>query len=938
MINNHRKTLLTGLSLVASLLAGCGAQPEKTQTLADIDTSTARKGKVQEKTIDKSKEEVKQAYYDYLQNAARDDAMRLQAATRVAELELELGGAAPAADSAQGAVVSDADFDRTVRSTINLLEETLRDFPNAEGNDHVMYQLAKAHDQVGESEQAVAVLERMVAQYPATPYYIEAKFRIAENAFVNGHYFKAEDAYTDVLKAPNNEVFIEKALFKRGWARYKQEFYDLALDDYYAAVERHQFAEYENLAKADQELFDEYFRAIGLSFSYQGGADTIADYYRERGEQPYAYETYRAVSGLQLKQERYSDAVDTLVGYIQRYPAGKGVIKAGLAVNQIWKDSGFFSRYVEAFEGFYERYNSQSLFWQRSAQNISAADREIAINSMRNNIVLLAGHYHNLYLKRGKADDFQQAQNWYERYLAGYSSYARQDKIYQLYAELLNKAERYELALNFYEKAAFDDDIVLDKESAYASVYLTDRLHQAAPAPQKPQWLAKHLEYALLYAQLYPRESHTPAVVQHAVQEAYRANLLENAVTLANVLPDTAPGEVVEEVGLIKAQAYFDLGQYQDAEFMYQDLLASRDFAKDKRKDLVDKLALAIYQQADLARSQEKVEESARNYLRVYTEVPESELAPTALYDAIALFMANQMWDEAIDYLTVFKREYPSSPFQQDVAKKLSVAYLNSNRSLEAAREFEKLSDFSVNQEEKMAALWQAAELYHSKGDLESSLRAYKEYAHAYPRPYSQNVEAMHTIADIYQMMGDKDKRLFWLRKIVQADTKASIAAKTDRTEYVAASASYSMALLRQDDYQRQRLVMPLARSLKAKKAAMQDAVKLFGQAAVYGHEEFVTQSTLAIGDIYRDFAKALLNSERPNNLNDDELEQYNILLEDQAFPFEDKAIEFYQTNVSRIPDGVYDQAIKTSLQNLALLFPARYGRSGKAENYVEQL
>lgn len=936
MINSHYRTIFSGVVLPVLLLAGCGSVPEKAQTLADIDTQDVRKSRATESTVERSTDEVKRAYYDYIREAARDDKMRVQAATRIAELEL----GSVTKDSSDQIITSrsDAQFEQIVQDTVHLLSQTLRDFPDADGNDHVMYQLAKAHDQLGEGEQAVAVLEKMVNHYPFTPYYIEAKFRIAENAFLNGYYFKAEDAYTDVLKAVNNEAFIEKALFKRGWARYKQELYDQALDDYYSALERHGFAAYDQLKKADQELFDEYFRAIGLSFVYKSGPVAIAEYFDGRGEQPYAYETYRAVSDLQLKQERYSDAVATLESYVREHPSGSGVVKAGLTVNKIWKEAGFFSRYVQSFDRFYQRYNLLSPFWQDSASSISAADRELATSIMRENIVLLAGYYHNLYLRRGDAVDFEAAQTWYERYLSGYSSYARQDKIYQLYADLLNNAKNYELALNFYEKAAFDGDIVLDKESAYASVYLTDRLHKSTAGPRKNEWLSKHLEYALLYGQLYPGEKHTPSVVQHAVQVAFKANILDRTIALANILPDSAPGDVAEEVGLIKAQAYFDLKKYQDAEFMYQDLLTSRDLPAQKRKSLIDKLALAIYKQAESARTQNNVEESARSYLRVYSEVPESELAPTALYDAIALFMSSRMWDEAIDYSNIFEREYPDSPHKKDITKKLSVAYLNSNRGLEAAREFERLSDFTVNQEEKMAALWQAAELYLSKGDLNSSLRAYKEYAHTYQRPYAQNMEAMFTIADIYQMTGDRDKRLFWLRKIAQADSKASKAVKTERTEYVAANASYAMALLRKDDYQKQRLVHPLATSLKHKKTAMQEAVKLFGQAAIYGHEEFVTQSTLAIADIYWDFAKALLDSERPTNLNEDELEQYNILLEDQAFPFEDKAIEFYQTNVGRISDGIYNSAVKSSLQNLSVLFPARYGRNGKVETHVEKL
>ena len=74
----------------------------------------------------------------------------------------------------------------------------------------------------------------------------------------------------------------------------------------------------------------------------------------------------------------------------------------------------------------------------------------------------------------------------------------------------------------------------------------------------------------------------------------------------------------------------------------------------------------------------------------------------------------------------------------------------------------------------------------------------------------------------------------------------------------------------------------------------MQTAVKLYGHASKYKIYAVTTEATYSIALIYKDFSKALLDSDRPKRLNAEELDQYEILLEDQAFPFEDKAIEFF--------------------------------------------
>ena len=77
--------------------------------------------------------------------------------------------------------------------------------------------------------------------------------------------------------------------------------------------------------------------------------------------------------------------------------------------------------------------------------------------------------------------------------------------------------------------------------------------------------------------------------------------------------------------------------------------------------------------------------------------------------------------------------------------------------------------------------------------------------------------------------------------------------------------------------------------------------MSLYTQAGANNQLDILAEASFQVASIYEDFAKALLASERPRNLRGDDLEQYNILLEDQAFPFEDKAIEFHQINLGRL-------------------------------------
>jgi len=67
-------------------------------------------------------------------------------------------------------------------------------------------------------------------------------------------------------------------------------------------------------------------------------------------------------------------------------------------------------------------------------------------------------------------------------------------------------------------------------------------------------------------------------------------------------------------------------------------------------------------------------------------------------------------------------------------------------------------------------------------------------------------------------------------------------------------------------------------------------------------------------------------------------LEQYNVLLEEQAYPFEEKAIEIHEINTRRVNKGIYDQWVKNSFAALSKLRPVRYAKNEKGEGVIRAL
>jgi hypothetical protein len=172
---------------------------------------------------------------------------------------------------------------------------------------------------------------------------------------------------------------------------------------------------------------------------------------------------------------------------------------------------------------------------------------------------------------------------------------------------------------------------------------------------------------------------------------------------------------------------------------------------------------------------------------------------------------------------------------------------------------------------------------------------------------------------------------------MIRVDATAG-AQRTDRTRFLAAKASLELAEPVRKRFEVVKLTQPLANSLKLKKELMEDVIAAYSGAADYGVAEVTTAATFRLGEVYERFSIELMQSDRPKELDADALEQYEILLEEQAFPFEEKAIELYTANADRAPSGVYDEWVQRSFEQLARLMPARFAKEERSEDVVTTL
>src|SRR5258706_111033 len=99
------------------------------------------------------------------------------------------------------------------------------------------HQKARAFDELGRTEDAIAVIEQLIARYPRSRHLDEVEFRRAEYFFVRKRFVDAEKAYASVTALGARSEYYELALYKLGWSLYKQDLLEEALHEYVALLD-----------------------------------------------------------------------------------------------------------------------------------------------------------------------------------------------------------------------------------------------------------------------------------------------------------------------------------------------------------------------------------------------------------------------------------------------------------------------------------------------------------------------------------------------------------------------------------------------------------------------------------------------------------------------------------------------------------------------------
>jgi TolA-binding protein len=831
------------------------------------------------------------------------------------------------------------------KAAVARYQEYLKNFPKDPNNDRVLYQMARAYEQTGDLESAQKTLERMVKEYPATRYASEAHFRRGELLFTAKDYAGAEKEFTTVLAAAEATPYQDRSLYMLGWSQYKQGRLEDGLKSFLGVLDIKVAGKegdigveaIAGLSRADRELVEDTFRVASISLANLQGAESIPTFMSTPARKTYEFRVYEQLAELYIKQERSKDAADTFNLFARRNPLHAQAPVMQARVIEIYEKNGFVNQAIESRKEYVARYGRTSEF-----RRVNPDGWDKAQPLVKTRLAELARHYHAMAQKTKSSADSQEAVHWYREFLASFPNDPQAAQSNFLLAELLFADGRFAEASVEYEKVAYGH-AKFDKsaDAGYGALLgYAALLKKAAPADQ-PTWQRTIVASALRFAQGFPSDARVGSVLTDAAEKLYALKDLDQAGAVAQRVVELKPpaGEAQRKVAwTVIAYSAFDKNAFAVAEKAFAEAIKLTPEKDPGHADLVERQAAAIYKQAEVARASGKQKEAAASFARVATVATAgSAVRANAQYDSAAALIAIKDWDGAIKTLEDFRQRFPNHALQPEVSKKLAVAYLEKGESANAAAEFERLA--IANKDPKVArdALWQAAELYEKGNAKPAAAKAYERFLALNPPSLESAVEVRYRLAVIARDSGNPAREAALMREIFAAD-QAGAGARTDRTRYLGATAALQMAEPVAASFRSVELVEPLQRQLKLKKERMEQALKAYSVAAEYGVADVTTAATYRIASVYRDFGKALLASERPKKLSKTELDQYNVLLEEQAFPFEEKATELHEVNAHRAASGVYDKWVKSSFDALKELRPVRYGKVEVSEGVVDAI
>ena len=930
--------LRKSLFIVIAFISGCSLLTEK-QTIGHLQPAQIEANDLPIPLM--MHEQVRHEYRSVLA-LVEDESLRRSIERRIADIYMLEGDYNMVADS-------ERPVDGYYGAAINAYNSLLKKYPNDLENEDTLYHLAKAYEFDGHENKALDTLQHLIQQYPQGGRIAEVYFRKGDIHFKRQEYREAELAYAAVTQHGSDSKFANNAMYLLGWTRYKQSDYDGGLVAFNQVLDRvvPDNGRLEGMSKVNKALAEDTLRIVSLSLSYAGGANKIKEIFSQAGDAPrYAWLLYSNLGGLYLEKERYEDSADAYRAFVEEEPESDLAPVMHAKMIRAYVDGDFPQQVMPEKERYVANYGIYSDFWRTKAESV----KQEVLPTLKTYIDELARHYHGTAQKLAKSKKKGAAENWnakfakaasfYLQYIETFPSDGKAPDMMYMAAEASFDGGFYEQAASFYHKTAYEYKHPKQAANAgYAVIVSNQKLVDGFSSSNNDtsnndtsnkltELQKRSVDSKLQFVSVFPADKRSSAVMASASEELFALKDYQRALDVAKSIVEskTQTDRALSRTAFgVIAKSYFELGNLMSSEQAFVQQLTFIDDAEQKNK-VLEKIAIIAYKQGEKAVEANALEEAVEHFLRVKQLAPKSKVRVAAQFDASTHLISMKNYARAIVELEELKAQFPKHKLSLTVPRKLAFVYEQDGQFERAASEYLFLYHNDADADVRREALFTAAELNRRLERSDLALTQFKKWAHQYEQPFAMRMEARFQIASIYEDQRDMNRHLYWLRRIIDADQKADDD-RNERSMYLAAWANAKYGDYWTWEFNNVRLRNPLDKYLPRKQEKLKNAQERYEKAAAYGITEFTAKASYSIANLYGRFSQELINAPKPKGLSALEMEEYEMILEEQAIPFEDIALEIHQGNIERAWEGQYNEWVAASFDAMRKLNPIRFDK-----------
>ncbi|MCP4503006.1 MAG: tetratricopeptide repeat protein [Deltaproteobacteria bacterium] len=363
---------------------------------------------------------------------------------------------------------------------------------------------------------------------------------------------------------------------------------------------------------------------------------------------------------------------------------------------------------------------------------------------------------------------------------------------------------------------------------------------------------------------------------------------------------------------------------------------------EDPKRDFAD---LMMYNAALSLEKARRPAKAAELYERLYREYPTSQFAAEAMFRVASKSEQAFNFEKAVETYLKLVKEYPKAEQRADAQINAALALEGQQKYDKAAKQLIRFAALFPEKEEAADVYFRAAVVYKKTKNNREEMKVLRDFIKRFGKDRKQTpkvIEAWTRIGEIQLGKSRKVKKWKPRKSLKDASRNAfqkavsgfAGAKDSQNAAYFAGKAAFNLAEDKFVSYEKMeisgRTGQKQGKALIAKTRKLGEVAEGYKSVIKkYRQAEWSLAALFRIGALYDGLRKSMLDAPCPDDIRRiDEIacDEYKVVLEDQAFTVEEKAVEAYRVAYERaLAMKLTNDWTKKTLEALNLLRPAEF-------------